>query len=189
MSDYEEAQWTIPFCDFEWTPDGFKVKFAKPRPLSFFRVFFGLCFAIFFMLGSFILGIAIGADNESWALGIGIPVGGIFVSILVLILIFGGKLRSVIQVTPDSVIVDGKRLERSAFAHFKINRKVGTSGEGAVLGYRYGNRSFEFGGVWNGGEATEFLSSLNRKVRSAPLADDVDNPSQQMLRAARPTDF
>jgi len=189
MPDYEEADWSIPYCDFESTPDGFKVKFSRPRSVSTGWMLVGYGLALLVAFGSFILGFAVGIQEESLVAGIAVVAGSFFIGTGTLIAIYDRKTHSVIEVTPDSIIVDGKRLKRSAFSNFSIAHTRGKDGIGAVLGYGYGKRNFEFGGIWKTSDATEFLSSLNSRVRLVPRESEENRPSPELLRAARPTDF
>ena len=104
--------------------------------------------------------------------------------------LLGGGTK--IQVTPDAVIVDGKRMARSDFGGFSINStfKIPNREETlAVLGYSFGHRGFAFGGAWDHQQATEVASALNKHLRKTPEVGDENEASPEQLRAARPTDF
>jgi hypothetical protein len=97
-----------------------------------------------------------------------------------------------IEVTANAVIIDNKKMRRAQFGHFSVGKVWTLQGYAeplAVLSYSYGNQSFEFGGAWFQHQATEVASSLNQHLRDAADAGDEHNPSPDLLRAARPTDF
>jgi hypothetical protein len=98
------------------------------------------------------------------------------------------KIQTIIEVTPDAVIVNGNRLRRSDFGGFRIdhNSKVA---DAVVIGFSYGSTKAPIGGIWPEREATEFLSALNSHLRVTARAGDDTQVSPETLRAARPTEF
>jgi hypothetical protein len=145
---------------------------------------------------SIVFGIAAGSNTGSVLVGFlvffGVLGGGFYFTIRKIV----GRIHTSIEVTRDAVIIDKKKLRRSDFGSFVIGHTVGLPGTAstfaqttAVLGYQYGSRSFEFGGMWAEGQANEFVSALNKKMRVTAAASDERNPSPEALRVARPTDF
>jgi hypothetical protein len=164
-TDFAVANYDVPHCTYKETEEGFTVEFKKTS-LQVRKAMSNL------------------SQQTKLAPMVGAAIGtGIIAA-------FSAKGGSRIEVTHEAVIVDGKKMARHDFVHFHISHtwKGATLERGlAVLGYKFGNQSFEFGGAWPEEHATEVASSLNTHLKRAPRIGDEASP--EMLRAARPTDF
>ncbi|TWB09327.1 hypothetical protein FBZ89_14211 [Nitrospirillum amazonense] len=170
-SGFVEASYEVPYCKFQHTPEGFIVSFNAP-PLGFHKV----------------LHATSTAKSGGQAATALVALAGIGAFRLAQ---KGGK-GTVIEVTRDAVIIDGKKMRRGDFGSFHVSSTYKGNhldSNVAVLGYSYGSQSFEFGGAWGERQANEVASSLNTHLRAAPLAGDETRASPEALRAARPTDF
>jgi hypothetical protein len=163
------ANYDVPHCDFTKTEEGFIVKFNRAK-----------------------LGIHKGMAGLSQPQGAGQAVGSL-VGMAVLGAVRAAQGGSTIEVTRDAVIIDGKKMSRYDFGSFNISHSFGGSPivdrSVAVLGYSFGNQSFEFGGAWPENQANEVASSLNDHLRRTPMVGDDHRPSPEALRQTRPTDF
>jgi hypothetical protein len=196
VAEFEEAQWGIPHCKYERTSEGFKVNYTTPRPFKASTIALGSIGGVVLAIAAIVGGIAIGSSTNSLGVGLfaffAILCGGFFFGVRGLV----GKIHTNIEVTRDAIIIDNKKLRRADFGNFVIARTIGLPGTSgsfaqttAILGYQYGSQSFEFGGMWGDGQADEFVSALNKKMRVTAAASDERNPSPEALRVARPTDF
>ena len=170
-ADFVKAEYGVPHCNFERTPEGFRVTFNRAG------------------LGSH--AVVSGLSNPSGgAAAVGSLVGLVAVGAFALAKKAGKG--TTIEVTRRAVIIDDKKMTRRDFVQFSVAKtwKAGNRADTlAVLGYQYGSRSFEFGGAWDEGQAAEVASSLNHELRMVPMEGDEERKSPEALRAARPTDF
>lgn len=194
MSGFVEAQWTIPHCQFQETPDGFKVEYNTASKVGYNKMAVTPLLGI--VLGVVALGLSIYIGTAADSFIVGIVVFGVtfFVGIKLIVSLVVGKKKTTIEVTKDAVIVDNKRLRRADFSHFVVNSTTTLQAKMAqarmaVLGYTYGTQTFEFGGMWEEQKATEFASALNKQMRVTPMAGAENIASPELLRTARPTDF
>jgi hypothetical protein len=196
VAEFEEAQWGIPHCKYEKTPEGFKVNYVTPRKFNPAMIALGSVAGLVLAVLSIAFGIAAGANTDSVLVGFlvffGLLGGGFYFTIRKIV----GRIHTSIEVTRNAVIIDNKKLRREDFGSFNIGHTVNLPGtattlgqSSAVLGYRYGSQNFEFGGTWLKSQAEEFVSSLNKKIRRTAAEGDESSPSPEALRAARPTDF
>lgn len=76
----------------------------------------------------------------------------------------------VIEVTRDAVIIKGRKLNRRDFRAFAVlnTRQIHKNEPSAVLGYGYGNQSFQISGTWRERHANEIASALNAHLRAVP---------------------
>ena len=162
--DYVEAEYGVPHCKFEYTVEGFRATFNKVS-----------------------LGVHKGVNiaGKAGALGlVALPVVG---AVALAQKAAGG---TVVEVTGDAVIIDGKRLARRDFSGFNVYKSwEDSSRKLAVLGYQYGFRGFEFGGAWEESKANEIASALNKHLRKTPLTGDENSPTPEEIKNSRPTDF
>jgi hypothetical protein len=163
------AEYGVPHCKFQRTPEGFTVSFNQlPEWLQKLM--------------------AMSSGKESGLVG---ALMGLFICLPAMIFNanFGGTK---IEVTPELVVIDGKKLNRKDFGGFLIKYTLKLHGKEetlAVLGFSYGARSFSFGGCWPEGIAAEVAAALNRHLRITPQAGNETSVSPEELRAARPSDF
>ena len=172
---FEPVEIGVPHCDaFSRTADGlgFTVTFLQGVRIN------GLYILIVFV---FALVIAFSLHSKDWR--------GPVCGFLVLALGIGGPFfltsRTSITVTPDTVVIQEQRnqkvLSRNHFAAFSSN--------GSRLQYTYGMRVFTFGGQWDYQRATEITTALNHHLRQIPTGTATRQPSSDVLRNVRPTDF
>jgi TPR repeat protein len=173
---FVRAEYDVPHCKYEATPEGFKITFSK-MPLELVQGY-----------------------EETLGKGNGLAVlfGMLFAAVIMLITWIVKLFNpTVVEVNKEAVIINGKRYNRQDFSGFNVAKsmnvpKSGWSNNGVVatLGYTYGVRSFEFGGAWDKGQALEVASALNQHLQTTPMVGDEYRPSPEQLReAARPTDF
>jgi hypothetical protein len=163
------ANYDVPHCDFTKTAEGFIVSFNQAK-----------------------LGVHKGMADLSQPKGVGQAVGSL-IGIAAIGAFRAAQGGTIVEVTRDAVIIDGKKMARRDFGNFHISHTLNGSpladGSVAVLGYSFGRQSFEFGGAWPAHEANEVASALNSHLRLTPDAASEQRASPETLRAARPTDF
>ena len=189
MADTVQANYNIPHCTYEQTPEGFKVQFSKPPIPSKGKVA-GYQIMAYVLAGmSLFMGISTAMSSGGGA-GLGTGIGLFAVGCVIGVFLYNMEVKTIIEVTKDAVIINGMRLSRADFSHFNVDHSLTFGGkQGVVLGYRYGNVSSAYGGLWDEGQGNDFTNALNRHLRRVPMAGDEDRVSPDMLRAARPTDF
>jgi len=161
------ANYDVPHCEFKRTADGFIIKFNKAS-LDLHQ-----------------------SMSKHWS-----PANAgqsAFGSAVVGVKALGSLTQkpTVIEVTREVVTIDGKKMRRDDFGNFFVGsslRGQHRSKTVAVLGYQFGNQSFEFGGAWDENEAEEVASALNTQLRRL-LPIDEAQVSPQALRDHRPQDF
>lgn len=138
------------------------------------------------MLFIIIISIVVGAKNGG---GTGFFTFLVLFGGLIVIAVVASIVKTTISVTPESITIDGRALRRADFSAFSIDHTITMNGTTvSVLGYRYGNVTVPFGGVWKENEAADFAAALNRYLRRSPPGE-AGQTSPEALRAARPTDF
>jgi hypothetical protein len=163
------AEWGVPHCKFERRADGFTVTFNRsPEWLEKISAMTG--------------------NKESGALFALVLLPVVLIA-MIAYAIFG---NSKIEVGPEFIIIDGKKLVRKDFSGFSVHHTLKIHGKEdtlGILGFRYGARSFSLGGTWPEGLAQEVASALNRHLRLVPLPGDESRVSPAQLRAARSMEF
>jgi len=96
----------------------------------------------------------------------------------VFLLVF--RRPTTIRVSHDRIVINRKRLDRSAFANFFAKSR---------LGYFYGERSYEFGGNWDVQKGYEITSALNILLNQTVAPPDPNQKTPEELRATRANDF
>lgn len=172
-SGHAPADYGVPHVrKFNRTEDGFTVSFNR-LPVGFAKATASL------------------ADNNK---GLAAALMGLVLLLIGGIVALSYKLfgGTNIEVTKDTIDVNGKKLARADFGGFSIGSTYQIPGQEqtlAVLSYAYGNQSFPFGGAWTEKEAAEVASALNLHLRRTPKPGDETRMPPEQLRAARPTDF
>lgn len=186
MADVVEANYGVPHCKFESTDDGgFKVQYRGWGVLA-------TLLTPVLIIAILIVSIIVAASGGGF-IGFVIAMAGCC---------FGSyKLWEVlipptkIEVTPEFVIIDNKKMRRGEFGHFnQFSSQTIQTGKTSTtlhtLGYQFGNQSFPIRGSWlNDRQVSEVASALNSHLKSAPRLGDELRASPEALRAARPTDF
>jgi hypothetical protein len=176
---YLRAEYDVPHCRFEKTSQGFRI-FLKndPLPPSLYQAYGGLLglLLVALVVVYFIYGLT--AACISLAAG----------AMIMYLALHRSPTR--LEVTTDTVIIDGARLSRRDFGTFHINKAWEMADQMyAQLGYSYGLRRFPFGGILDHAQALEIATALNQHLRTAPRTRDEQQPAPEQLRNARPTDF
>lgn len=172
-----EADYGVPHAKFEKTDGGFKVSFVRSSAPLY----------------------AVTHGFSSLQSGNGSPFAAIILIFVMIALMFVVLLwfgiesffKTVITVDRDSVTIGRKRMSRDDFHKFNVDHSISGIGptQVAVLGYTFGRRGFEFGGVWDHGEAQEVASALNYHLGVAPKAGDEHQLSPEQLRDNRVYEF
>ena len=179
MNDYVEADWNIPYCKYEKTADGFKLRLTTVvrQDLTYaWRSVAGVvgvlaaCVVGLLFIGGFF--------------GLLVCVAGIYACVRLLLM-----MVTDLEVTKDAIIIDGQRYRRSDFGAFHLSAK--TAAGSTNIAFQYGATSHNFGGSWMSHQkAQEFANTLNAALRRLPAAGGVSQPSPEQLRtAARPQEF
>jgi hypothetical protein len=165
------AEQGIPHCIYTPLPDGFMVSFQK-LPQAWHK---------FMANSSKGSGLAL-----IMAAVVTLVVGGVWA------IIYMGFCCTRIEVHKDLVSINRARFKRADFYGFTVHHtyKLQAKEETlAVLGYRFGRRSYPFGGAFQEGEAAEIASALNHFLSITPMAGDESRVSAEQLRSARPADL
>jgi hypothetical protein len=171
-----EADYGVPHANYKRTDDGFRVVFTKNSE-AFYRVTHAWSNL---------------QHNSGGVLGALMFLAMMILLFFVVILWYGIEcfFKTTIVVDREAVTINGKKMARGDFGNFTIHHTLkANDNEVAVLGYQFGRRSFQFGGVWSHGHAQEVAGALNSRLRYARSAVDEQRASPENLRAARPTDF
>lgn len=129
----------VPHCEFERTPDGFKITYRKPP--------FELVVArnIYYKFGKLVL----------------IP---LFIPLFV-----QKFYPTSIEVNLKTIKIGGRELQREEFGGFFVAKTYRASrGKIAELGYQYGVHKFAVAGAWKAQEAYEVVNALNYLLHVTP---------------------
>lgn len=186
MANVAEANYDVPHCKFERTDDGgFIVRYQGWSALATLLLPFAF-------IGALIIAI-IAAANGGGFIGFIVFLGGAGYGAFKLVKMLVPPTE--IQVTPEFVIINNKKMRREDFGHFNQfgSQTVQTGKQTTTLhslGYQFGSQSFQIRGAWsNERQISEVASSLNSHLQRAPQRGDEMRASPEALRAARPTDF
>jgi hypothetical protein len=186
MAEFEKADWSIPHCSFERTKEGFKVSFKRRRAVApsamAMLILVGLgvgvvaCFALYMWTG--LIGMASIA----------------FVTTYVVITLARSP-GTVIEVTREAVIVDGKLYRRSDFAGLHVGAtktitdpKAGVSLNFETLEFNHGHHTKSLPGDWPQPQGTQFAAAFNLQLKATPFTGQGPGP-EELRAAAQPTDF
>jgi hypothetical protein len=165
---YGVADFGVPHCRFEPTAGGgFNVTL---RNNYYSRV--GCLFAFLTVPALGILYYFFGGASTSFLVILTVTVAVVFFSFY--------RAPSRIEVTSDTITINGTRLERDHFGNFHVHGRQ-------QLGYQHGLRNYWLPGSWTNVEVTEIASALNAHLVFAPAPKP--QPSPRDLRQNRPTDF
>lgn len=176
MNQYVEAQWTIPYCNYVETADGFKLRLKTVARQDLEHAWRSVAGAFLVFVWPLVSWLRFGG-----LMGMLSSLAGLYAAYRMLC------MDTTLEVTKDAIIVDGQHYRRADFHSFNMSGKAG----GKNLAFRYGAISIDFGGAWwSPAKAAEFASALNDHIRRVPVAGAENQPSPDQLRvAARPQEF